>query len=400
MATVNNILITNPHREAFGSIIKYLNANQNPFESALAANYIYTRLTYWGSGSMPIEPPPDFSAPSGVGAVINSVNYQTSPEIARSVIKLAAVDAGADAAETAPLVAFRRYLDGIAMNTANAWIDFNHAINVFYEIIDPINYFMVDYSLGSYSTKFLAMLGLYKRKGSAGNGIKISVITEGDLLVPGIKEITKIDFRSVIVSELTGRWFAIYNQLGQMYVFYYNIDGSGVAPGVPGSFLETQITIADSSTTSKISALGRTLDIINGIAHFTSLGITDEYGLIQLNTPFNANAPLNGTAGGYDGAVTSMLASDGSLITAGIGVDDFVTWQSNNNTLRAVYDAAFEQNIYIESIYTNTVFEEDKATSTHNVYRFFQHDIEIAGMTYNASGVTFINKNTVRDIDL
>jgi len=397
MATVSEILATNPHKDAFGSIIQHLNASQNPFESALAANFIYTRLTYWGSGSMPIEPPPDFSAPSGVGSVINSVNYQTSPEVARSVIKIAAADAGVDAAETTALVAFRRYLDGISMNTSNAWVDFNQAINVFYEIIDPITYFMVDYSLGAYADQFLAMMGLYKRKGSAGNGVKVSTLREGDLTT-SIKELTKIDFRSVIVSELTGRWFALYDQLNQMRVFYFNIDGVGPAPGVPGSFSETPIALL--TPVSKIDALGATLGVIDSLGPFTSLGITDEYGVIELDAAYNALKPLSGTAAGYDGAVTSMLASDGTLIQAGIGDDEFIIWQNVNNTQRAVYDAAFEQDIYIESIWSSSLFGQDKSTAIHNVYRFFQHNIEVSSITYNSTGVTFTNKSTVRDIDL
>lgn len=537
MATINDILSSNPHNAQIESIVQYLNASGTPFEKAMVALDLYTRAAYWGSAAMPLEPPPVLGAVNNPGIATQNANYQINPEVGRSVIRRAASNmVGVPNPDSPAVRAFRDYLRGIDMQAANAWIDFNHAVDVFYEVVDPISYFLNDYEGGMYQDLFLDMLGLYKRPNAALEGVQVTkyqdgvpgaspraaqtAITVGEInaglasdyfvlykdpstryvvyfiydgmdtppiltppagysdiyigvvtgaaatptelrnaiatavstegwdgiigldpgqpavgfthtlavdpfiwetpetvfaldgtwsglfqaatteSIPPIPELFTANYQAAVPDKLAGRWFQVEHAFtATVYTFWYSYDGVGDEPVVAGTDTYIEIPLALGETRAGVAA--KTDDaILNAVAGIFAFALQTSNDLVSVwVNPFfaDANDPNPGTAGTYNGAdIIMRSASDDSIINDNVDLVDFKAWQTNNNDLRATYDAAFDAEFYLSSIYENSKFGLCKNPATHSVYRFFQHNIEVARMPFNRTGVLFVNTRKER----
>jgi hypothetical protein len=375
MATINEVLASNPHKDAFDSLIQYLNENQNPFEAALAANMMYTRLTFWGAASIPGPPPPKYT-PSGMGNLVNNTNYQVQPQVAKVVIRQAAFDAGVDDPLSADLLTFQNYLDQLDAGLSNAWIDFNLAINVFYEVIDPISYFINDYMQGGYAELFIDMLGLYARPGAQLNGLGI---------MRSVDDIN-INYNAAVASKLNSRSFSLYDELDTEHLFWFNFMGTGTPPQSATATLH-EIAIDD---ITKAEIQTATDAIIEIVAKWTRTKYDDLISTWVLDAVYDATPPDNGTAGTYNNGITSMVSAyDASVIDGNIDVMDFILWQNTNNSMRAVYDEAFDMAFYLDTLNENSLFNITKNPALQAVYRFFPYNIEVAQMGYNLPGTIF-----------
>lgn len=525
MATINEVLANNPHREAFNSIIQYLNESGNPFEKALVANLIYNRLSNWGAGKLPLEPPPVLNAPDGYGASVANANLQEEPQVGAYMIRQAAISANAGDPLVSQIVSFRNYLDGISANVANAWVDFNLAVDVFYEIIDPFTYFAASYKAGAEKSTFLDILGLYERPGVAGNGILVQTVQDGisgtapraatttlivdqvvvgDLpiyfthftnattryiiwatvdgsgsaptldpiagvtdiaveitltsgmsqqevrnafssgfegnlqdvvvgldpggtsfsisntfagvvpestfnvpatgswdelfsqgsnLTEGTPELLQISYGAVIASELGGRYFQLFfgaSRFAVNYVFWYNVDGSNVQPVVPGATGYFEIAISSTDSLSDVQAA--TDPVVEGaqFGAWTKVNQVDCCSLFAVNG--DQPAPDNGTVAVYSGAIETMRSAGDDSVIDTVNEADSKQWATTNNTLRAVYDSAFEQDFYLVSLSEAPTFNLVKTGALQNVYRFFPFNIETATLAYNTPGTQWNNR--------
>lgn len=531
MATVSQILERNPHREAFDSIIQYLNNSNNPFENALVANLLYNRLSNWGAGTLPLEPPPLLGAPEGYGASIANTNFQENPHVGAYVIRQAGINRTLKDPLTSPIVSFRNYLDGINTSIANAWADFNIAVDVFYEVIDPFSYFATVYKSGLEKTLFLDVLGLYERPGVIGNGVQVNTVkdgvngidsrgastsiycdvikdgvegsyfthvndtvgnairyivwlsidgkgiapslspisgitnsliqvdlstiftadqvrdailkevesligvtvnvdkakpiitltntfkgsveesifslpaletwdgifTQGTDTIAGTPELVEIHYGGVIASKLGGRYFQLSNDPNSKFktvtAFYYNVDGLDSAPKeLSGVTNYVEIPIKSTDTIETVQEL--TDEAVQKAVAFAGWTLVQRKNYCSLFAiGGTAPQPDNGTVALYSGAVTSMKSVTNSSTIGTVNAEDFEQWANMNNTLRAVYDSAFDDGFYLTSLGgVSKHFKIAKSGALQNVYRFFPSNIEVSSMTYNTPGIQWNNK--------
>jgi len=245
MATLEQTLANNQYKDLIIPIIGYLNdrtiRSASPWEFLAIADAMVRRMRQWNSGALEI------------------IDNQTGQTIERSGenpgspfrIINGAADAGAENPYNTTVNAFIYTLNGLTMDSVNAWVDFNKIHEVFFENTSFIYYFTNRFYGGAYASLYLSLLGGEFREGYNGGGIIAKTIAEGSN--PSTKATTEVFIGASgapVGSGAEGPYFSAFSEATRERVFWFEIDGDYIEPVLtpaPGTTITYhQVTLAAS----------------------------------------------------------------------------------------------------------------------------------------------------------
>ena len=368
MATVAQLLRSpGPVIEAFLPLIQNLKADGDPFKVNEAAKIINDKMLLWGEG----------------------VTYETITNF-----PTAHVDQRLrNASESVLIKNFLSKMNSINLDAPNAWLEFQKFVDLFYKILDPITYFLnsTDIRINGLNKTtgvvprvnfYLDRIGLYRRPVSTatseGTGFDIKIIQEGDVTT---KEQVEIYFRlpktAMVpcpppankycwdVAELNNRWFEMEydGATGDKDVFWFDYNGTGVQPVVPGGGVVNYVAIAIADGDDEIRIQGLVDAAVTGTTHWVKVGCPP----LPSSHPSCSGQPVSvyeadvvgsrtdaaDGRGGYEELVTDMKASDGSTLASGLITD--ADWIAAHNSLRVPYEATLGSKIkYMKEVITGS----------------------------------------------
>lgn len=288
-----------------------------------------------------------------------------------------------NASESALIANFRYQLNSFNMNIPNAWLELQKFIDLFYKLVDPLTYFLKSEDEAQWVNCpppelspcppglnfFAGRVGAYRRPYVAGEGTgfiidnpvtgdgatkhQVSVTYE----LPAIQGLpcNPPEPPCIPLSALNDRYFEMYYTAVDKDVFWYDVDGAGTPPVVGGPGIVNLISIALTTATDTIAEVKSLTDAaIIGTTHWASIADCPPLppahpscgGLYS--TLFEADvvgARVDAIDGkdGYETPETTMLASDGSTVAAGVGTD--IQWQDVHNKQRVPYEESIGNRI-------------------------------------------------------
>lgn len=344
MATVKELLKNpGPVITALLPTLQELVANGDPFQANEVAKAIFDKQKVWGGGT--------------VYERISQYPNRMSDPLVR------------DRFNTTLVKNFLYKLNNIPMGESNSWLEFQKFVDLFYQMVDPIIPFT---RIGEFDSIccpecgcFTERIGLYKRPTVAGQGTGFGLYqkSSGSVSTPGE---TVVDFSSVDNSVCcpdncgcyNERYFVLYESTLDKLVVWFN-DGTGVQPVVSGAGTVNYVEVDISSVTSAKEFKLATDAAIDADGTYSA---TNEACCPPLNCNCldlfsqyvnSANTRVSDVEDGKDGyetVVTTMRASDNTVIATGLTTD--LAWQNAHNDLRVPYEEQTfgDRYMYLKSI--------------------------------------------------
>jgi len=341
MASIEELLKGNPYKDIFAPIIGAYNNTQlvtpNPHEVWLAATIIEMRTQYWGT-NMPVGEPNEFQDGGGGGGAGANHCCVKNPKTcsckgSASAGARAAGGSGAANPVTTRIETLEKELRTIDMSQTNAWQYWSKAVDAFYNNIGPmISFFKYTYKEGRYADFYKSALSIFNHPDGNDKGLSFSLYQEGTVTEPYVMFIT-FDLADI---SLADRFFIVYDELGQSYMLYYDLDGAGTF--VPPIVTDFTLPIAIVTGDVQKEILAATLGVLDSTGAFT-LKITDLLLRITVKnngvvTDYNEGTSLIGINYEFN---DELIASDLSVLASGI--TDPIEYANAWNTLRVPYEA-------------------------------------------------------------
>lgn len=337
--------------------------NNNPYQLNEMAKIVYNKQSLWGGGTV----------------------YEK-----QSIFpKQNTLPVDRNAAETVLVKNFQYAMNSFGMADTNSWLEFQKFVDVFYQMIDPIGYFLnnadpnwADWCppypspcLGEL-TYYTERAGLYKRPYTAGDGtgFEFTTTVQGGV---GVEEEFKIYFNMAMnpfpcpptghcwdLTEIENRYFTLGTGGAggvDIRVFWFNT-GTGVQPVVagPGAVAYTEITIDTYGTQDYLQEAVEAA--IEGTALWT-IEESNRGGHVTLFKSASTGTKTDAADGrnGFATPVTTMRASDNTVMATGLVTD--LAWQNAHNDLRIPYEKLTFDDDYM---YLKSLFALDDNTANAN----------------------------------
>jgi hypothetical protein len=277
--TLEQTLGANPYKSQIISVIQHLNAvdkrpknstvatTGNPFE-ALAIGYILKRrMQFWNEGNPPGGPEAAYKwccvvqgedyaccryveaskpCPNIICGEFPTSTQRTGSITVRELIENMAAESNYDTPWSDFVTSFEYQMKGITMNGANDWVHFCQIVEVFYDNVNFLPYFDVNYSSGEYTGVVRSLLGGEYRDGYMSSGLQLSVIAEGSDSSPATNGGTQVTYNFTDPAQ-DGSYFLITVGPSNIEQIWFNL-GAGVAPTlevVPGYVVALREVIVD-----------------------------------------------------------------------------------------------------------------------------------------------------------
>ena len=351
MATINELL-----KGSAGTFINLLLptlqeavALNDPYINYELAKAIYDKQIVWGGGTV----------------------YENKSSYPLANIK----PIHTDRLNTAIVQNFLKKLNNPPMSVSNAWLDFQKFVDLFYQMIDPITFFRLEEfecppdlepCQDVLNNFYLQNMGLYERPltsiGTEGTGFSIANPVIGSL---SVKHEVEIGFRAPYpftdphALALNNRYFAMnYDAASDNWdVIWYDYEGSGVQPTFVAGGVVNYIPVALGEEDEWPSIQAKTVIAVEGTTRWVSIhacppgvGCLKEYSnTFQADVVGSRQDTIDGT-GGYLTPVTTMMASDNTVIATGLVSD--TAWQNAHNGIRVPYEKlTFDRDyMYLKSV--------------------------------------------------
>lgn len=383
MATVQELLRNpGPFITTLFPYVQQAIATKDPYIINEVAKVIYTKQSLWGGG--------------------NVYSKQTVyPSLNKDSLNRRA-------GQTVLIKNFQYSIDSIAMADNNSWLEFQKFVDLFYQLVNPYEYFLDNNQLNlvdmcppphpclSGNNYYTYRIGMYRRPQVAGEGtgFNVQTVIPGDGLTESVVNIGfKLNTSSSVpcpppagkvcwdLSYISGRYFVLNSNAAadNWDVIWYDYNGTGVQPvytGPTGTITYHSVEIDPTDTVAEIQAKTDVTVVNTGnwtkaVATATcydksptTFGIcgtppvqpcasvipcpfvTSAYKATVIKVRTNAEDGR----GGFEYPVTTMRASDGIALANNLVTDE--AWQNAHNDLRVPYEELTYDNryMYIKSL--------------------------------------------------
>jgi len=380
MATINLLLQQpGPFITALLPNFQELVRLRNPYLNNQAAAVIFEKMRSWGDNEIRSED--FFYALDNKGPTLKEFGNGGNNKIKgiTNALQNSEVFSYRQNAETSAFIKnFVYKMNAFDMGAANAWLNFQKMVDLFYKMVDVSDYFskiIFDTShcppgspnlcLNRRNNDYFNRIGVYSRPlttlGTEGTGFRLISQIEGDA---GTKEQVAVGFTVQSTkyfecppeldpcpdfTEYVGRYFALnYNTAADNWdVFWYEVDAVGAAPtfAAGGTINYIKVEIASADTVEAVRAA--TDAAVIGTTHWALVTgrqcpPADGSGCIwKITSVYEADVvgartnPVDGTDGFFK-LETTMLASDGTTLASGVVTNQ--EWVDTHNNVRRAYE--------------------------------------------------------------
>jgi len=252
---LNVQLQNNPFAGYIIPLIEYFNdphaRARNPFEALSVAILLKQRSASWSLGALGAEPGiqdrwfegcwcPDAFGLFGYRWVSPCSKCKTleAPTDRQSISPTVPLEAfinnltrelGVNSAFTPIITTFKQQLSGINTDLTNSWVFFNQLIDVFFENVSFIDYFLLGYHNGIYADAIQALIGGRFQEDYNPTGLLVETISDGGAGTPGTKAVNTIQVGATDAG-VAGTYWTMYFQPTKRIVAW--VSSLGVLPPV------------------------------------------------------------------------------------------------------------------------------------------------------------------------
>ena len=252
---LNVQLQNNPFAGYIIPLIEYFNDPharvRNPFEGLSVAILLKQRSASWSLGALGAEPGiqdrwfegcwcPDAFGLFGYRWVSPCSKCKTleAPTDRQSISPTVPLEAfinnltrelGVNSAFTPIITTFKQQLSGINTDLTNSWVFFNQLIDVFFENVSFIDYFLLGYHNGIYADAIQALIGGRFQEDYNPTGLLVETISDGGAGTPGTKAVNTIQVGATDAG-VAGTYWTMYFQPTKRIVAW--VSSLGVLPPV------------------------------------------------------------------------------------------------------------------------------------------------------------------------
>lgn len=292
----------------------------NPWSALFVAGLLTQRSLNWGDGPYyDINPyrictcgtPPSATAQwvhreKPCPACDESVTKATSSNVTTSTLEELIIRGALDAGFNNPLVpeikAFQQLLGGISMHESNDYVFFQQMIDVFYENVSFMNYFLYEFENGTKPELYMNLLGGDFREGFKTAGLLVETITDGEAGV-ATKAKTTISPNATGFTEgllIPGPYIDFFVSPTDRRVIWFGISTSYLQPTVTPIGGEV-ITYHKVALSGGMSVDASRLATKNAIEGFSIPNIDAPYiDATEVIIELTATGPAPGPTGGSD----------------------------------------------------------------------------------------------------
>jgi len=330
MAEISNLNIrlqNNKFAPIILPIIAYFNSPHtrpsNPYSALFVAGLLTERALNWGDGpNYGINPYRICTCGEPPGASAEWVHRETpcpecndltsldgATKTLEEIVILGALDAGFNNPATPEIKTFEQLLGSISMHESNDYIFFQQMIDVFYENVSFMNYFLYEFENGTQPGLYMNLLGGGFREGFNITGLLVETISDGIPVTPATKATTRVfvgETGAPVGQVGPAPYFTIFSTDSDEEVFWMEIGGNYVQPAPPVGGGVTQafhkITLANSTPETDIGIAVASAITSSGV--FSAPTMDGNTVVVEANVAGTCIVP---------GQVDYTLATDGGL---------------------------------------------------------------------------------------